>query len=212
MDTEYIKTHDVLNRYVLGQLDEKELVEFELYYLEHPEVLQEVELIRALKAGLQSNLDEQGTASEPGTDKGSLIQTIASWFEYPIVLTGNFALIALLATTLLISGEPDTPLGYSATRAWVGDVRGERAPLEIELNAASLVLDIDVAAPGTYSVTLLDSTGQPVTRIRAVESSADAVMVVFDASRLPPGTYQLTVSDPDNSAVVQRDLIIRSAL
>ena len=215
MDKDYIEAHDVIDRYVLGHLSEEELVGFELYYLEHPEVLEEIELTRALRGGLAANGAALAAAtSRPaaGDQQGhGLLDAIADWFRNPAVLAGNFAVIAGLAVMVLQQGDNPAALGFSADRVWIGDVRGERAPLEIEVRSASLVLDIDVAVPGNYSVTLMDDAGQPLTRIPSVEASSDAILVVFDASRIDAGRYRINVDDPDNKTVLDRELLISIA-
>ncbi len=52
MDRQYIDDHHIVARYLADQLAEAEREAFEVYYLEHPEMLREIEATARFKAGL----------------------------------------------------------------------------------------------------------------------------------------------------------------
>ena len=54
MDEHYIRANDIIERYVLDQLSDREQYEFEEYYFEHPEIMEELEVARAMRDGLRS--------------------------------------------------------------------------------------------------------------------------------------------------------------
>lgn len=210
MDLEYINENAVIDRYVLGQLTEQEQVEFELYFLENPEVLDEIDMARALKEGL--SIEQQYLRSVPTPETASTtspIDTVVGWFKLPAVLTVNFAVMAALVVTILLRGEPSAPVGYSAERVWVGEVRGESAPIQIDVRSASLVLDIDVEGAGNYEVSLQNSEGENVAYIPQITSQADALLVVIDTRKLSAGNYILRVIAPSGEAEVSRTLVLR---
>jgi hypothetical protein len=210
MNLEYINNHSVIDRYILNQLSEQEQVEFELYFMEHPEVLDEVEMARSLKRGLtehQEALGEPATAA-PGEDKPSLLQVLGGWFQLPTVLAGNFAVIAVLLVLVLLPGEEPPPSAFSADRAWIGQVRGDDPTLNIELNSGSLVLDIDVDGAGPFRVSLLDARGEQVRNIEQVPAFADALLVVLKTDDMLSGGYTLRVTDPQGDTVIQRKLLL----
>ena len=209
MDLEYISSHSVVDRYLLGQLSEQEQVEFELYFLENPEILDEVEVARSLKRGLTGKQELLGSfqAGAPSDGKLSPLEIVRGWFQSPAVLAGNFAVIATLLALVVLPGQEPPLSAFTATRVWIGELRGDDAPVHIEILAASLVLDIDVDGTGTYRVSLLDANGQ---RVRDVEqvAAADALLVVLSTADLAGGRYTLQVADPQNHLAVERELIL----
>ena len=52
MDRKYIDDHHIAARYLAEQLDEAEREAFEAYYLQHPDVLRDMEAAARLKTGL----------------------------------------------------------------------------------------------------------------------------------------------------------------
>ncbi len=49
MDIGYIKKEQIIERYLENKLSDEELKLFEIYYLECPEILQEIEKVRIKK-------------------------------------------------------------------------------------------------------------------------------------------------------------------
>ena len=50
MDDQFIRANDIIGRYLLHQLSDREEFEFEEYYFEHPEIMEELEIARAIRA------------------------------------------------------------------------------------------------------------------------------------------------------------------
>ena len=63
MDRQYIDDHQIVERYLQGRLAADERERFEQYYLEHPEMVDELERTEALIAGLRSELGSQTAAA-----------------------------------------------------------------------------------------------------------------------------------------------------
>src|SRR5678815_1383181 len=69
MNQQEIAERSIVDRYVLGQLSERELLEFEEYYFDHPEVLKEIALAEVMRDGLRSTQQPQAA------------QSLASWSQ-----------------------------------------------------------------------------------------------------------------------------------
>ena len=52
MDRQYIDDHHIVARYLADRLPEPEREAFETYYLEHPEIVREIEAAARFKSGL----------------------------------------------------------------------------------------------------------------------------------------------------------------
>lgn len=205
MDADYIKQHDVINRYVLHQLTEEELVAFEMYFLEHPEVLDEVAEVEAMKAGLESHRTALVQQADDRTGF-SLADLIASWFRNPAIQFANFAALAILLSLQLSNTEPTTLGGFSAERFWLGEVRGGEDATAVHIRTASILFDIDVIGTGEFEVTLLDSGDKVVSRVSRLRPEDDVLLVVFNSSLFTDGRYRLNVATADGTTVLQKNL------
>lgn len=69
LDRRYIEEHDIVGRYLSGDLTLRETRDFESYCLAHPDVLEQLPIPHRLKAGLARRAP---TAEAPAADTGSL--------------------------------------------------------------------------------------------------------------------------------------------
>ncbi len=90
MDRKYIDDHHIVARYLAEQLPDAEREAFEAYYLEHPDVVQEMEAAARFKAGL-AQLRDSGELT-------ALLKP-TSWYQQPRSLG-----IAASVTIVLIGG------------------------------------------------------------------------------------------------------------
>jgi ferric-dicitrate binding protein FerR (iron transport regulator) len=58
-DQKYLDDHDIIERYLADQLSEAEREGFEAYFLQHPEVVQQMDRTAKLKSALM-DLDTEG--------------------------------------------------------------------------------------------------------------------------------------------------------
>lgn len=212
MDLTYINSRNVIERYVLGQLREQEQVEFELYFLENPEILDEVELVRSLQRSLAANLDTNDIQDAKTNSKVKLspLASLAELFRNPVVLTGNFAAIIALAMLSFFQLKETPQIGFSVKHFWVGELRGDGISMALEGSNTSVVLDIEVPRPSNYDVSLTDPDANVVLFLKDVESVNDAILVVLDTNTLKKNVYELLVLNQDGATVVKRDLLIKS--
>lgn len=205
MHVDYISEHNVVERYVLGQLSEQEQIEFELSFLENPAILDEVERCRALQRGLRQHQAELQAAV--ADSKPSLVERLAGYFQSPLVLASNFAAIAALLVLVSLPPSATAPDAFTAEAVWLGAVRGADpapAPPPLMVRSSNIVLDIDVGGDGEYLVELVDKDGQAQRSVRAAPVAPGSLLVVMRTADLAPGHYTLMVQSTAGEVEVSR--------
>ncbi len=93
MDREYIQEFDVVHRYVHGKLTAEEMAEFEVYLMEHPELLEEVQIDQAFhqygQQASQVKKDENAGSLLPDWLKGAFGGVFASAAVVMVMVTGG---------------------------------------------------------------------------------------------------------------------------
>src|SRR5262252_7885366 len=92
MDRQYIREHQVIERYLKGELTAEEETEFEEAYLGDPDLLDEIELVERLQGGLKKLKASGGVARHRG-----------AWFRGLATPQYAAAASALLALSLVVS-------------------------------------------------------------------------------------------------------------
>ena len=222
MNRSDIDDHHVVARYLADQLSESERLAFEAYFLEHPEIVQEIEQAAQLKAGLHrlqdsGELDRLNTQRQADSIAQRLrrnVRTTAAAVVALVAIVGVLWLkpgissdswMAAGATALTGSlGEP-LPVGGSYT---ILRTRGLQADVDIELPATAQALELRIlpekaVRAGLYRVTLYSIAGakapQQVAEVDGLAAAADEFVAVYvDSSKLHPGRYRLVLSDAAN--------------
>ena len=226
MNRSYIDDHHVVARYLADQLSESERLAFEAYFLEHPEMVQEIEQAAQLKAGLRQLQDsgelEQLKKAQPGRGNFlmralrrntrttaiaavALVAIVSALWLKPGMSSGPW--LAAAATSLTGSlGEP-LPMGGSYT---ILRTRGSEADVDIELPRSAQALTLRIlpegAVPaGPYRATLYSISGskapQQVATLGGLAPAEDDFVAMYvDSSKLLPGQYRLVLSSPANPA------------
>ena len=218
MDRRYIDDHHVVARYLANRLTDEEREAFEAYYLEHPEVVQEMEAAARFKVGLMKL-----------RDTGELTQLLQREQRPRWHYVAAAAAIAALAigTFLLIDRTPADPSGPGCQHRRIARhgrgpptltgqyailrTRGSAVDAEIALPPAGQALELRVlpefaARPERYRVELFrmsaDDSMQSVAELGGLAPEFDNFVSVFvDAARLQAGQYRLTIAgDPDTDA------------
>lgn len=218
MDREYIDSNGVIDRYILGQLSEREQVEFELYFLEHPAVLDEVEMARALQRGLEENLDQlgRGEANDTATFPPPLLGRLVSWLRSPVGLAMNTAATTvfalMLAFIVLPLDEQQYLMGGSAVfpvqSVWVGGDRAGGDTAVIEFPGVDTTLVIDVYGEAPFTVLLKDEAGDTVGEYSHEPIVTDSIHVGLNAGALKSGHYNLSIRNASGELVTRRVLRI----
>lgn len=218
MDRRYIDDHHVVARYLANQLTDEEREAFEAFYLEHPEVVQEMEAAARFKVGLMK-LRETGELTQlVQQERRPKWQYLAAAAAVATLAIGTFLLIdrtpaahpVLAASIDTLRGAGNAPLTLTGQYA-ILRTRGSAVDAEIELPPPGQALELRVlpefaARPERYRVQLFrmsaDDSMQSVAQIGGLAPDLDAFVPIFvDASRLQAGQYRLTIAgDPDTDA------------
>jgi len=217
MNREYIDDHHVVARYLAHRLSEAERIAFEAYYLQHPEMLEELEEAAQLKAGLM-RLRDTG-------ELDSLLKP-QPWYRQRFyglrgTIGGTLAAVAILtvgaalwlnrhsaATEPWLAPTPASLLGPLGKPLQVGGIhtilrtRGEIVDADIELppSPQTLVLRIlpeAAAQPPVYRVTLFAMEGSEPDQVASVAGFKPAedefVPVYLASSKVGKGRYRLVL-------------------
>jgi hypothetical protein len=216
MDRRYIDDNHVVARYLADRLTDEEREAFEAYFLEHPDVVQELEAAARFKVGLMQ-LRDSGELTQ-------LLQPPPRRQTWPF-LAAAAAVAALVIGAFFFVRAPDTqPLLAASIGALhrtngaapviasahaILRTRGSSVDAEIPLPPAGQAIELRVLPEFTathYRVRLFrmsaDDSMQSVAELGGLEPSEDTFVTVFvDPVRLQPGQYRLAiVGDPDTDA------------
>lgn len=220
MDRRYIDDQHVVARYLADRLTDEERAAFETYYLEHPEVVQEMEAAARFKAGLMRLRD---TGELPG-----LLQSRPRYLQRPYLAAAAAAMAVLaLGTLFVLTRPPDTnPLlaaGIEALQVPGGGApaisgryaifrtRGTPVDAEIAMPQRGQAVELRVmpefsANPARYRVRLLrksaDDSLETIAELRGLVPAPDTFVSLFlDGAQLNPGQYELKINgDLDTDA------------
>jgi hypothetical protein len=210
MDRRYIDEQHIVARYLADRLSEAEREAFEAYYLQHPEIVSELEATAKFKAGLM-RLQETG-------ELGALLRAQpASARRWVWAAAAAVAALAVGVGFLLSNRGPErlalAPTLQSLTRAGGGALtvagsyrlvrtRSSSLDLDISLPAAASAIELKVlpefeARPPQYRIALAAVDGdtlRPVAAASDLRRAADGFVTVYlDSAMLAPGNYQLSV-------------------
>lgn len=205
MDRQYIDDHHIVARYLADQLTEDERAAFEAYFLEHPEILREIEATARFKAGL-AQLQASGELAA--------LMKPAPWYT-------QWRYLAVAAVVILIIGvvfyvpRPTRPVMAATLAALDGPTtiggsytvlrrRGSPFDAEITLSALGAPIELRVlpefAAPGaSYRIALArvdDDKKERLAEIDDLSASADGMVAVYlDGRGFAPGDYEVTIAN-----------------
>jgi len=210
MDRQYIDDHHVIARYLADQLPESEREAFEEYYIEHPEVVREMETIARFKAGL-IDLQEKGQLAPLLQHRSKVRPTYvfataatlaaiavgAFWISLRQPIAQQFAAPSLSA--LVRDGVPLTSIGtHQLLRT-----RGTRADAIIELPRTPGAISLEILPEyddpqKRYSVSIwrVGNEGvQKLTQLQGLSADDRGLVVLFlDSSALQVGRYEIHLS------------------
>jgi hypothetical protein len=218
MDRRYIDEHHVVARYLADRLTDEEREAFEAYYVEHPDVVQELEAAARFKVGLMK-LRETGELKQLlQREKRPQWHYFAAAAAIAALAVGVFLVIdrtpaahpIVAATVDALHGKDGNPLTLTREYA-ILRTRGSAVDAEIALPTSAEALELRVlpeftARPERYRVHLFrmsaDDSLQSVAELGALVPEPDNFVSIFvDAARLQPGQYRLTITgDPDTDA------------
>ena len=210
MDREYIDRNHIVARYLADQLADAEREAFEAYYMEHPEMVREMEATARFKDALATL-----------ADRGELSQLI---HPHPtrrpwqwLALAATVAVITFGVTYVVRTPTPRSNMAaqMEALQLPVGlVVRVERTrgltDAEFELPAAGTAIALQIvpdfeASPSEYRVSLLrEAEDQPdaIAEIERVAADDGIITVYLDRAVVQPGVYRLSIEGAKGTSVV----------
>jgi hypothetical protein len=216
MTRRYIDDHHIVARYLADQLSDSEREAFEAYYVEHPEIMQELEATAALKVGLMQLRDTGALdrlMKQPQLTKGQRVLAAMAAVTIVGIALATFMLPPpvpappLMASPSQLLDKRGAPLPIAATHTLMR-TRGSEYDAEIDLPAKPHVIELRVlpeydSSSGRYRIALsvLDAQGasRDVGTIGNLGLAADGfVPVSMNSARLEPGRYRVTLSTAES--------------
>lgn len=209
MNTEYIQTNHIIQRYLHGKLTTTEAMEFEEYVLTHPEIAEEFELSALFKKALGQ------VQHIPRANSGSRLLKRVFW---PLggILIGS-------AATWLMLGFPQprhVASAVSPDMIYLGEMRGTNtstappvgAVLQTNSQQQILVLDVSMAEAILFDVSLTSAQGELIQTWSGLKTNAQNELVI--ATSLPTHETRsviVRVSEANQSQVLLSATIITGA-
>lgn len=181
MDASYLAEHDVIQRYIRGQLSGDELSAFEILLITDPTLIDEIEMQRVINASFKEQL------SIRGYKPGFYIEHVAPLLRRGLPLAAGL-MVALLVVINTGDREPDAVPEVSSI---VGDtivlqaLRSGPVQQTVDLSALAakgatritLPLHIDVgpqlSADQRYDLVLVNVDDKPLVQESALTATAD---------------------------------------
>jgi hypothetical protein len=171
MDRNYIELHDVVARYVKNDLSDPEREAFEDYYFEHPEMLEEIEVERLLRASMRAH----GQQAEPAHRPGS---------RAPLFAVAASLLVGVMLGGLLPMPFDDGDAGVAQVQtAWL-IVDRQGGPVEIGVatlgQPLALTIELSSGMEGALQAELFDARGKLLWSMKnmTVDSAGDLTLLM----------------------------------
>jgi hypothetical protein len=208
MDRQQVINDSLVDRYLLGQLDESEAMAFEDFYAGSPETLAELEESALLIAGMREIgggdiagplLAKSGAASAP-RGAAARVRRIVGSPVYGIAAS----LVAVVALAVALGGiarqdggitGPTRLADVNTPIVVLSPMRGGSDGLEIAVRDShyvAMALDLGTPEAGEFRVTLLDEAGDLVWQADGLRPDAmDSLTFVLPAGLLDGDAYRL---------------------
>jgi hypothetical protein len=212
MNRQYIDDQHIVARYLADQLSDDERQAFEAYYLEHPDIVQELEAAARLKIGL-AHLGDAGTMPKLTTPRplSTRHRILAAAVAIAAVALALAAFMlpppvpapVLVSSSTVLHDKRDRPLPLAATHT-LQRTRGAAYDAVLDVPTKPHVIALRVlpetqTQPARYRLVLsmFDDSDQAreIASITGLAPEADGfVPVLVNSSRVAAGLYQLTLS------------------
>lgn len=206
MNQLYIEQNDVVQRYLHGKLSADELIEFEKYMLLNPDIIEDIELSKAFKLGLELWAKESKvTPKVPVSNRWTWLWPAGG------LVTGAFATWLLLGP-INMPVTPDS-LIVSPDIVYIDTVRGAiddsgsqaEVLLDKHSNKQLLIFDVSGFAATQYTLTLADQSGAAIQKWTNITPNEKSELILQTSIQgLEPQHYSLILSDKDQNQVLIR--------
>jgi hypothetical protein len=210
MDRTYIDDNQLVARYLADQLPEHEREAFEAFYLEHPEVVAELETVARLKVGL-AELQASAQLEQMSYSRAGMLRRVTA-------LAASVLIVVVLALWFLQA--PKAPVLAASLRS-LTDVSGTLPTIAathtlVRLRGAEHDLTIGITQPGQavelrvlpeiaadsgrYRASILAVSANGQTKalgsVTGLTRNEEGLITVFlEPRRLGVGQYRLTIAD-----------------
>lgn len=204
MNRQYIEDNHIVDRYLLGQLPESELCEFETYYFEHPEMLEELTIAKAMHKTMREESNSLLLTQA--------VETKVTWFERVFQPKLGFALSAVMAVGVASLWLENSRLKsvdlvvFPASSLILSQTRGASAEMNVvkfSENQPAITVKL-VTGPIGYSdigLELKNSSGKLLWQGTAkVDDPVGAINLVIVTRHLTSGEYTLSVFPPTDTS------------
>ena len=212
MNRQHIEDDHIVARYLADQLSDAEREAFEAYYLEHPEIVQEMEAAARFKVGL-AQLKDSGQLDALMKPTPLFRQERFMGIAASVAIVGLGAFLAfhrgpssqptLVASAAELVDRLGDPLPMVATRP-IMRMRSTAADLNIQLPSSPQTIALRVlpefeTTPLRYRIALAsigdDESLHPVAKIGGLAPDAEGFVPVFlNSTKLSSGRYELALS------------------
>jgi hypothetical protein len=202
MNRQYIRDHQVVERYLQGRLAADEEAEFEEAYLGDPELFQELKAAELLRRGLAAH-----DGAQPNEQPASVPARRAAAPRYALAASLVAGVALAFSSYLFVenrelrsSGGVAAALASGARVVPLLAVRGGAAPTSLEATARNdstvLLLDPGFTPYDRYRATLVRrDTGSEMLSVDGLTPSYEDLLAVVVPSRLlTPGDYDVVLS------------------
>jgi hypothetical protein len=212
MDRKYIDDHHIVARYLADQLPDGEREAFESYYLEHPDVVKEMEVVARLKAGLlqlEASGDlEQLTHPRARSSRWSFLAAAAAAaaiaFGLLFFLDRDARPAPLVAASLAELQPNVRTLGGASPYQLIRMRRAGRVDAEIDLPIRPTAIQLQILPEyenpsNRYRVVLRrieNDEPREIGTATTMASSDGFVHVFLDSEGIPAGLYEIELGQP----------------
>ncbi|MEM7610844.1 MAG: hypothetical protein AAF270_04160 [Pseudomonadota bacterium] len=207
-----VEENNLVDRYLLGQMDESEAMAFEDFYAGSPETLEELETSALLIDGMNNaNRKPMGSVTSIGQLKASAPAPTAAarrWFGSPAY---GVAASFVAALALLVAGSNYVALQDARSVAssniinipvvTLSPTRGGESGVEVFAGDAPqvvLALDLGLSAAASYSAALQTIDGDHIWRSEGLEpDELQSLTMSIARESLPAGSYRIVVRSED---------------
>lgn len=215
MDRRYIDENHIVARYLADRLSDEERTAFEAYYLQHPEIVKEMESAARFKGGLML-LQDKGELGDilnaPPRSHSSRWVAAAAGIA-AIALVAGFLVSRervrplLVAAPTMLRADDGTALAITETYQLLR-TRSTTADAVVLLPATAQAIELEIlpeteAAAASYQVALSRIEGSEEKRIAQVErlspNESGFVEVFLDSRGVQPGRYVVELTTDSNT-------------
>lgn len=207
MNKEFIEQNDIAHKYLTGQLSDTELEEFEVYLMDNPSVIDDLNVEEVMSAGMSAIKEPEGVArpSQPAI-------ALPFWQKSSIATAlGSFVLGVLTMMVFNIDHGPiNSPqIQYLVTESSVRGGSDDTPPVEFEFDESSfargsrdqftLVADTTDYGGTRHEVVInLESPDKKKTQVMKLEhvvpNAEGQIVLTLNISDFSPGKYEMAIS------------------